>query len=442
MEREQRRWDQERAAWRAREAALLQELAETRKALVALALAAAASNGGGGATGAAAAAAAAAATTTAASSAAPAPASSPNAPAWAELFDQVGGGGGEPSVTSKPAAEAAEASAADDDDDADEEARVSSSIAAAMSAAMAAVQEMDVLSSETDVFLASALSGGGRGSSSSAPSLAAPAAAETTNTTASAATAPPPVETPRGDPQGPPPVLSAGDDDIYWMDRLHTALAAAGFYPPDEEVESWLFGPGTTTALLTFQACGSLPETGCADEPTWRALLGDEEVDRRIEAEGGGGAAAAEAPAAPAPAAPVAPLSSSPPAAAREPTWPIVAEMDGGRAVHRLQLALSAAGFHCGEDEMQWWQFGGTTLESLRTFQACGGLPETGVTCARTWRALLGPDARPEDLERPVEKDEGTYDEDLTLAAGEGRVWLLGEQRWARPLPSKGGDAA
>jgi hypothetical protein len=48
-----------------------------------------ASNGGGGATGAAA---AAAATTTAALSAAPAPASSPNAPAWAELLDQVGGG--------------------------------------------------------------------------------------------------------------------------------------------------------------------------------------------------------------------------------------------------------------------------------------------------------------------------------------------------------------
>ena len=101
---------------------------------------------------------------------------------------------------------------------------------------------------------------------------------------------------------------------------------------------------------------------------------------------------------------------------------------------------------------MQWWQFGGTTLESLRTFQACNGLPETGVTCARTWVVLLGTDARPEDLEKKPEggKGEGaegggggdSFEDDLTLEAGEGRVWLLGEQRWSRPIPKSSSSSA
>jgi hypothetical protein len=164
---------------------------------------------------------------------------------------------------------------------------------------------------------------------------------------------------------------------------------------------------------------------------------------------GGAGKAAAqaqEAPPAPPASAPAAP-SDSPAAATTPPAqnkgerpWPILAEMDGGRTVRRLQLALTEAGFHCGEDEMQWWQFGQTTLESLRTFQACGGLAETGVTCVRTWRLLLGEDARPEDLEKSPSSSDGeggddAFADDLgKIASSEGRVWLLGEQRWSRPI--------
>jgi hypothetical protein len=44
------------------------------------------------------------------------------------------------------------------------------------------------------------------------------------------------VEVQKGDPEGPPPVLAAGDDDIYWVSKLHDGLMSAGFYPADEEV--------------------------------------------------------------------------------------------------------------------------------------------------------------------------------------------------------------
>jgi hypothetical protein len=53
-----------------------------------------------------------------------------------------------------------------------------------------------------------------------------------------------------------------GDDDIFWVSRLHGGLMAAGFYPSDEEVENWLFGEGTQAALLMYQACNDVAETG------------------------------------------------------------------------------------------------------------------------------------------------------------------------------------
>jgi hypothetical protein len=33
------------------------------------------------------------------------------------------------------------------------------------------------------------------------------------------------------------------------------------------------------------------------------------------------------------------------------------------------QVALSKAGYHCGDDEMRWWQFGSSTVDALKTFQ-------------------------------------------------------------------------
>lgn len=47
------------------------------------------------------------------------------------------------------------------------------------------------------------------------------------------------MEVQKGDPEGPPPILTVGDDDIYWVSKLHDGLQTAGFYPADEEVRDW-----------------------------------------------------------------------------------------------------------------------------------------------------------------------------------------------------------
>ena len=65
--------------------------------------------------------------------------------------------------------------------------------------------------------------------------------------------------------------------------------------------------------------------------------------------------------------------------------------------------------------------------------QECSGLAPTGVSDAGTWRALLGADATPADAYALEAHDE--TDEDLS-EAGE-RMWMLGEQRWSRPVLNK-----
>lgn len=67
----------------------------------------------------------------------------------------------------------------------------------------------------------------------------------------------------------------------------------------------------------------------------------------------------------------------------------------------------------------------------LLLLQACNGLPESGVCDERTWKALLGADATPADVEA-IRGDESMYEDDMS-APHEGAVWLLGEQRWSRP---------
>lgn len=49
------------------------------------------------------------------------------------------------------------------------------------------------------------------------------------------------------------PVLVPGCDDIFWMHRLHGALSGHGLHCGDEEMEAWLFGDQTQSALLTYQ---------------------------------------------------------------------------------------------------------------------------------------------------------------------------------------------
>lgn len=74
--------------------------------------------------------------------------------------------------------------------------------------------------------------------------------------------------------RGPPPPLTLGADDIFWVNQLHTALVDLGYYPGDEDIDDFYFGDSTQGALMTMQCCEGLPETGIADEATWARLLG------------------------------------------------------------------------------------------------------------------------------------------------------------------------
>ncbi|WIA44064.1 hypothetical protein OEZ86_010425 [Tetradesmus obliquus] len=274
-------------------------------------------------------------------------------------------------------------------------------------------------------------------SSSTASSALNPAAAEAavsdsvSNTESNAAL----IEVQKGDPAGPPPLLNLGDDDIFWVSKLHSGLMAAGFYPSDEEVENWFFGEATQGALLMFQACNDVAETGTTCDASWRKLLGEAEylaAHAASSSSSSNPAAAAEAGSAQGQEVITYSFSSSSSSSKGSSSWPVLLEMDGGREVHALQVALGRQGYHCGDDEMRWWQFGSSTLDALKTFQACNGLPESGATDERTWLALLGPEATPDQLQE-LRGEESSYEEDLAEPEA-GAVWLLGEQRWSRPV--------
>ncbi|KAK9815597.1 hypothetical protein WJX72_006548 [[Myrmecia] bisecta] len=246
---------------------------------------------------------------------------------------------------------------------------------------------------------------------------------------------------------GPPPSLMQGADDIFWVSQLHAALLERGFFPGEEEMEDWVFGSQTHSALLTFQACEGLPETGFVDKRTWEALLGEDLRPLRLtaakaqqlsdvtEAEAGKPATSATVSEPP-----WADLFATASEAVHSPTasgsastregnavrqlddWPVLCEGEGGELVHHLQAALSRHGYHCGDDEMQWWQFGPRTMSALQMFQASLDLPESGVADENSWRALVGPQAQPSDI---YSIESGTEMDDDMLAPHEGAVWLL-----------------
>ncbi|GIL66280.1 hypothetical protein Vafri_19872, partial [Volvox africanus] len=225
-----------------------------------------------------------------------------------------------------------------------------------------------------------------------------------------------PVEVAKAAPTDPPPDLVQGDDDIFWLSRLHSALEERGFFPGDDDMENWFFGEGTLAAVLAFQASERIPEIGVVDRTTWTALLGPEVAEELYSrtptmtttapalvtstatATASLGAATATSSSSRLSAA-----SGSAAATAGVPPedltkWPVLMDGDGGREVHALQVALSNSGFHCGDDDMRWWQFGDSTLTALKYFQSCNSLPESGVCDERSWRRLLGPEAAPKDL--------------------------------------------
>ena len=293
----------------------------------------------------------------------------------------------------------------------------------------------------------------------------------------------------------PLPDLIEGSDDLFWVNALQTLLDSHAMHCGDDEAEDFYFGPRTRAALETFQACVGMPETGVCDAETWlRLVRGDEgklrELQLRAPTEGEVEAATSAGAAAGGVVSAVGTsfTSSSASAAAsashththtlrvdddgrghlriteedkEEETvviaaaatkkapkpstaWPILREGDGGKQVHALQVALDRAGMSCGEDDEQWWQFGDGTHSALVTFQACEGLPESGVADERTWRKLLAVAAKkekggenrdpssfvPSDVDSLTSGD--ANDDDMLGNHHSGMVFLLGEQRWEK----------
>ncbi len=47
------------------------------------------------------------------------------------------------------------------------------------------------------------------------------------------------------------------------------------------------------------------------------------------------------------------------------------------------QVALGNIGYHCGDDDMRWWQFGDATLNALKYYQVCRAVPYGGTSLTR-----------------------------------------------------------
>lgn len=276
-------------------------------------------------------------------------------------------------------------------------------------------------------------------------------------------------------PTGPPPTMTIGDDDIYWMNQLHMALFDAGFYPGDEDIGDYIFGESTQSAVLTFQACNGLPETGSVDMKTWIELLGEDlehKTSRDLTDDVNPLTDKSRSQVVPEKSdkkdpksKPFAELFSAQVTEVSSPdnkivqketyvhdekyfsdghvevtdehtmstsngrvTWPVLLEGEGGKEVHALHVLLERAGYWPGEDDVQWWQFGDSTVTAIKTFQACNGIAESGTCDEVVWKALMGPGAVPDMIDSI--KSGKSDDEDLALDGTDNRVWLIGEQRW------------
>ena len=275
------------------------------------------------------------------------------------------------------------------------------------------------------------------------------------------------------------PMCKMGEDDLYLMSTIQSSLNEAGFWAGEEDEADMYFGPSTQEAMCYFQASVGLPEVGYVDPDTWRALLGDdryawgpvpgaigfdaEEALATEEALANAQAPAEAAPTADAKAATewskgVVSLVDNPDndpgddapvwgdeqnrpidkvseeftqIATSGEKWPVLRLEDGGMEVHKLHVLLDSAGYYSGEEDMEWWSFGGSTENALGTFQASNGLPDTGLTCLLTWKALLGEErvamGPAKAFETVGELASGEYTMDLSR---QDRVFLLGEGRF------------
>ena len=281
------------------------------------------------------------------------------------------------------------------------------------------------------------------------------------------------------------PLCKQGEDDIYLMATMQSCLNDAGFWAGEEDEADFYFGPSTADALCYFQASAGLPETGVCDAETWGALLGAERYawgppPGAVGFEEAGDAAAGDA-AAGDDASTAAPASlsaaaasakawsetavtalvededasasgredlwgdeksrnkkafddlarrekSDPSASKNAKKWPVLRPEDGGWETHKLQVLLDEQGYYSGEEDMEYWFFGITTENALGTFQASNGIPDTGLTCADTWRVLLGEARFAMDAKAALETvGDGEFPLDLSR---QDRVFLLGENRF------------
>ena len=288
------------------------------------------------------------------------------------------------------------------------------------------------------------------------------------------------------------PLCKQDEDDIYLMATVQSCMNDAGFWAGEEDEADFYFGPSTVDALCYFQASAGLPETGVCDAATWRALLGEERFEwgpppgavgfeetssdvtsatqkvgatqkafESTDAEAeplSAAAASAKAWSETAVKALVEDEDAS--ATGREDLWgdeksrnktafeeirlretqnpdlakknakkwPVLRPEDGGWETHKLQVLLDEQGYYSGEEDMEYWYFGTTTENALGTFQASNGIPDTGLTCANTWRALLGEERFSMDAKAALETvGDGDYPLDLSR---QDRVFLLGENRF------------
>ena len=281
------------------------------------------------------------------------------------------------------------------------------------------------------------------------------------------------------------PLCKQDEDDIYLMATMQSCLNDAGFWAGEEDEADFYFGPSTADALCYFQASAGLPETGVCDAETWGALLGAERhawgpPPGAVGFEEAGDAAAGDA-AAGDDASTAAPASlsaaaasakawsetavtalvededasasgredlwgdeksrnkkafddlarrekSDPSASKNAKKWPVLRPEDGGWETHKLQVLLDEQGYYSGEEDMEYWFFGITTENALGTFQASNGIPDTGLTCADTWRVLLGEARFAMDAKAALETvGDGEFPLDLSR---QDRVFLLGENRF------------
>ena len=256
------------------------------------------------------------------------------------------------------------------------------------------------------------------------------------------------------------PLCKQGEDDIYLMATMQSCLNDAGFWAGEEDEADFYFGPSTADALCYFQASAGLPETGVCDAETWGALLGAERYAWGPppgavgfeEASDAAAAASAKAWSETAVTALVEDEDAS--ASGREDLWgdeksrndierreksdpsglknakkwPVLRPEDGGWETHKLQVLLDEQGYYSGEEDMEYWFFGVTTTNALGTFQASNGIPDTGLTCADTWRVLLGEERFAMDATAALETvGDGEFPLDLSR---QDRVFLLGENRF------------